>query len=420
MIRVVRQFALIALIIGGTVLALGTSASADAPRTSCDLGDAIPWWLEQYSAQRDDSLPHPLKRSASTQVVRRLSSELATTFPGMTSLSFRLDDSSILIVVDPERASSASAIASHLRSMQPALDLPWSVVVGCTSRAEFSIIQDAIREAAGLATGKHRELSSVPDPGSGRVVLTTPDPYTSPIVSELRERYGDRILAIAGAGNLDGRYDDNTPHHGASQVRSSTTAFGAPGYCTANATIVGFLDLRYMPTAGHCTNGSATFTSGPYAFGTTVYRSPNWPTADLALIAAPVGHVYTNVIHTEPTHYSRNVIGQRDASNLETICISGATSHNKCNLTVVADASISMFCFSLGCIINLDLASVPLADHSCVSGDSGAPYYGRYSGAAKIQGLHHAHVDIHRFGIALCFYSDATAVSTLGNYLTVP
>lgn len=352
--------------------------------------------------------------------VRRLNEALAPYGPTLFGVAPKNSTQTMSIVVD----QSESARQEDIEATVAALSLPFAteVVLSCFPKSELAPILESLRQGPpgfdydkGTSTGLDTLL--------GRVVLVLSDPTAAEqrsITQGLEEQYQDRVYVVAGRLRLasGGRYNDSTPHFGAASLNF--------GHCTSNASLVGIFAVRFMPTAGHCQAplGILDWNSGPYDYGDHSLLAADYPGTDIALMTAPPGHTYTNSIYTGPTSPTqRTVVGQRNATTNETVCMSGQISGARCNHWMVAtDNSYSYWAPTLpGPTFNIDFSWTALTDLSCRLGDSGSPFYDRPGATtARVMGLLTAIQDIPDFGVRACFLHDAGIVTQYGNYLTSP
>ncbi len=162
--------------------------------------------------------------------------------------------------------------------------------------------------------------------------------------------------------------------------------------------------------------------SGGNDYGDHSLLAANFPSTDIALMVAPPGQTYTNVIYTGPSSPTeRTVVGQRNAGLNEVICMSGQVSGARCNhWVVIPGAQHSYFVPSMwGPTSSIDVSWTALNDLSCREGDSGSPFYDRPgTTTARIMGLLTAIEDIEEWGVRACYFHNAGVVVQYGNYLT--
>jgi len=356
--------------------------------------------------------------------ISKLNAALAAHGESVMGLAVDNVTQTLYAVVDrdaPARVGSEANAAIEANGPYP---FKVTAVASCHGGAELAHARDVLL-ARKFTNGDDLRYAAFRNVAAGTydVAISADQSGADAAAVALRGELGSvvRVDASGAVSRTSGRLDDENPHFGAARIGNSAST----PRCTAGFAATGYLGIRVMMTAGHCSNdyGGGTWYSGTHAFGVHCCRASNFPARDLGEFFVVSGQTFTNKIYTDPgTPTVRTVTGKQSPTYLSSICLSGAFSLARCGLTVSTANNSAMFCDATGCTYALDVAvGDTLPDPDCRGGDSGAPFYYRSGTSnAKVAGILVAGADA--FGQRACYFHDVNVVeATMGvTVLTVP
>jgi hypothetical protein len=341
-------------------VALKEKAATATPSSSAPTGSEARQeaWAEangimEMSAQ-DGVITAALPRTAPTSSLEASKATMRTAGLGGTVVVKRskltkaeLDATTTKLIDFHDRSASHSVMAFHFDAAQDAVVVSGNLPPAVAERAK----------------------------GIGNVVLRMdPDARSSRTSEE-------------GAQAGHDRYNDAGPwHYGAASIANQTTS----AKCTSGFTMQGPPPdyAPYTVTAGHCGNKGNSFKSGNNWYG-TITRKASFPTWDAAMLQC-CGDQYGKHIWTSPTSTRSQItswtpaVGRPAPSGL---CVSGATTiWEKCDGNITS--TNATFCDSGSCTPGVLEFRKNDGSQMTAIGDSGGPIYSlTSSGEAQIHGM---------------------------------
>lgn len=286
-------------------------------------------------------------------------------------------DNSVVVVVDPSLVD-VTGLQQTLTSTLRSDNYETNVTVQPSCLSAFQLVKSFNYLTTGDWPGREKATFGIeinPRVPVWEVYISADESY---LFEAVQAQLGPTISLVVGPASRSGRYTDEAPHKGGSGI---TGSYSNSYDCSSGFTVMveGGSTNRGTVTAGHCWNNGNTIFSKIYYEGTTA-RESSYPVFDMILVTDDITS-YAAKIWRDPDT-TRDVVGARDASQNESVCLSGAKTGWDCGITVESPDGGSI-CDPVGvCTYGLGVGRKTdiCAGIGGCGGDSGAPIFATLAG----------------------------------------